>query len=153
MVRNGAVRLDGFSQHWWPHKMQVTVKAPAVNHFELSGANALEIQGYRQDKLQLDISGAAEVTASGEADEVRLDISGTGLSNADTVSDLMGAIGKSVNYKIETYSDDGTDAGALLGTYSGAFVMTANNLNAPRDSAASGQINLANDGPYSYEAA
>lgn len=78
VVRDGAVRLDGFSQHWWPHKMQVVVKAPAVNHFELAGANALEIQNYRQDKLQLDISGAAEVTATGEADEVRLDISGTG---------------------------------------------------------------------------
>jgi hypothetical protein len=79
-----------------------------------------------------------------------LEISGTGLSNADTVADLMGAIGKHKNYKVETYADDGTDAGSLLGTYAGTFVMTANNLSAPRDSAASGQINLANDGAYTY---
>jgi hypothetical protein len=82
-----------------------------------------------------------------------LDISGTGLSNADTVSDLMGAIGKHRNYKVETYADDGTDAGSLLGTYAGTFVMTTNNLSAPRDAAASGQINLANDGTYTYTAA
>jgi hypothetical protein len=82
-----------------------------------------------------------------------LDISGTGLSNADTVTELMGAIGKHKNYKIETYQDDGTDAGSLLGTYAGTFVMTANNLNAPREGAASGQINLANDGAYTYTGA
>lgn len=82
-----------------------------------------------------------------------MDVSGTGLSNKDTVDDLMAALGKHKNYKIEAYADDGTDAGDLLGTWAGTYVMTANNLTLPREGAASGQINLANDGAYTWTAA
>lgn len=82
-----------------------------------------------------------------------LSFSGTGLSNATTIATLMAALGKSKNYEIEAYQDDSTDAGSLLGTFAGAFVMTANNLTVPREGAASGQIDLANDGAYTYTAA
>lgn len=82
-----------------------------------------------------------------------MDISATGLSNVDTIADLDAALGLSKNYKIELYNEDGTDAGELLGTYSGAFVMTAANLSVPRDNAASGDISLASDGEWTYVAA
>lgn len=78
VVSGETVRFDGFTQHWWPHKLSVVVRAPNVSRFDLSGANALAIEGYKQGKLELDISGAAEVSASGEADAVDLQISGTG---------------------------------------------------------------------------
>lgn len=79
-----------------------------------------------------------------------MDISATGLSNVDTIEDLDAALGQSKNYKIELYNEDGTDAGELLGTYSGAFVMTAANMGVPRDNAASGDISLASDGAWTY---
>lgn len=83
----------------------------------------------------------------------QLDVSGSGLSNADEVTRLSGATGKVKNYKIELYKDDGTDGGDLLGTYTGAFRMTANNLNLTRDGDSAGDISLASQGEWTYAAA
>lgn len=83
----------------------------------------------------------------------QLDITGSGLSNADTIASLEAALGKVKNYKVECYADDGTDAGELLGTYTAAFRMTANNLTVPRDGDATGEITLASHGVWTYEAA
>jgi hypothetical protein len=83
----------------------------------------------------------------------QLDISGSGLSNADQYEDLNDALGEVGNYKIEGYKDDGSDAGELLGTISGAFRLTANNLNLARDGDSTADISLANHGPWTYTAA
>lgn len=82
-----------------------------------------------------------------------LDVTGSGMSNADQYPTLRDALGKVGNYQLELRSDDGTDAGNLLGTVSGAFRLTANNLNVPREGAASAQINLASHGEWDYTAA
>jgi hypothetical protein len=83
----------------------------------------------------------------------QLDVGGSGLTNADMIPTLQAALGRVNNYKIEFYRDDGTDAGELLGTTSGAFLLTANNLNIPREGDASGEISLASDGAWAYVAA
>ncbi|HET6972037.1 MAG TPA: DUF2807 domain-containing protein [Phenylobacterium sp.] len=94
VVSGESVHFDGFSQHWWPHKLSVVVRAPNISRFDLSGANGLTIEDYKQDKLALDISGAAEVNATGEAGAIDLEISGTG----DV--DLGGLKAKSADVKI-----------------------------------------------------
>lgn len=82
-----------------------------------------------------------------------LDISGSGMTNADTIGAFDDAVGELSNYKIELYAEDGTDAGTLLGTYSGEFRLATNNKNLPRESTASWQINLASNGAWTYVAA
>lgn len=84
---------------------------------------------------------------------MQMDVTGAGLSNVDTIDEFLAALGKHKNYKIEAYADDGTDAGDLLGTFAGNYVMTAANLNAPRESPASGEITLASDGDWTWTAA
>jgi hypothetical protein len=76
-VRDGRIFLED-GPHWWPHKLSIVVRAPNVSEFELSGANALTIEDYNQQRLNLRLSGASEVTASGAAEAIDLDISGTG---------------------------------------------------------------------------
>lgn len=83
----------------------------------------------------------------------QLDISSTGLSNVTVIEDLNEALGVVKNFKIELYAEDGTDTGELLGTYAGAFRMTSNNLSIPREGVASGDINLASHGAWTYTAA
>jgi hypothetical protein len=78
----------------------------------------------------------------------QMDVTGTGLSNADTIDDFIGAIGLSKNYKIEGRKRDGSDAGLLLGTFTGAYVMTAFNLNVATE--ASGEVTLASDGVWTW---
>jgi hypothetical protein len=78
----------------------------------------------------------------------QMDVTGSGLSNAETVQDFLDAIGLSKNFLIEGYRRDGTDGGELLGTFSGPYVMTAFNLNIATE--ASGEVVLASDGAWTY---
>lgn len=80
-VEDGRIRIadDHRGAHWGD--LTISMTAPAVTHFDMSGSGKLAITGYRQDKLSLDLSGNADVTASGEARSLALNISGS--SNAD----------------------------------------------------------------------
>lgn len=79
VLRGDSLRFDSAGpRRWWRHKLNVVVRAPNVSHFDLSGASTLKIEDYKQPKLSLDVSGAAEVTAVGQVDSVDLQISGTG---------------------------------------------------------------------------
>jgi len=61
--------------------LTVVIRAPSISDFDLSGRNTLSIEGYNQPRLSIDVSGSAEVTATGTADEVTLDLSGAGDAN------------------------------------------------------------------------
>lgn len=78
----------------------------------------------------------------------QLDISGGGLVNVDEVERLDGALGHIRNYMIEGYADDGTDAGTLLITYQGDFLLSASNVNVPREGSGTADITLNNHGVY-----
>lgn len=83
----------------------------------------------------------------------QLDITGSGLIDKAHIDIFEDALGISKNYKIELYADDGTDAGDLIGTYAGAFVMTAANKSVPREGSASAEVTLANNGAWTWTAA
>lgn len=80
----------------------------------------------------------------------QLDVTGSGLTNADNIEDLLDALGKVENYKLELYQEDGTDAGELLGTVAAPFRLLSNDLNAPREGDGSAQITLASHGAWTY---
>ena len=94
-VDRGHIGFDHNHRHWGD--LTIVMTAPAVTHFEMNGSGRLAIQGYKQDKLALDLSGSADVTASGEAKSVALSASGSsdtdlsGLKVADAVVDLTGS--------------------------------------------------------------
>lgn len=82
-------------------------------------------------------------------------ISGTGRTNADQRATIKTELlGKKVNYKVEYYKDDGTNAGELLGTDAGLAVMTANNISMDPDAGTSDlEITLEGEGDLTYTAA
>lgn len=82
-----------------------------------------------------------------------LDISGSGLPNKDELARLSASLGKKLNYRVEGYIDDGTDAGELAVTWAGNFVMTTNNNNFAMEGDGGAEINLANNGPYTITVA
>ena len=100
ILKGDSLRFDSQGpRRWWRHKLHIVVRAPNVSTFDLSGASTLKIEDYKQDKLTLDVSGAAEVTAVGQADSVEIDISGTGdvdlggLKTKGAAVDISGAGG------------------------------------------------------------
>lgn len=83
----------------------------------------------------------------------QMDVTGSGLINKTDIAAFDAALGKSKNFKIELYQDDGTDTGLLMGTYAAAFVMTAANKSLQEGGDASSEITLASNGDWTWTAA
>lgn len=77
IVRGDTLKYQDRGHHTHRTRLQVVVRAPDINSFDISGRNNLTIEGYSQPTLRLDVSGSADVTAAGTAEEVVLDISGS----------------------------------------------------------------------------
>jgi hypothetical protein len=94
-VEGGHIGFERRHGHWGD--LTIVMTAPAVTHFEMNGSGRLAIRDFKQDKLSLDLSGSADVTASGEARSVALSASGSsdtdlsGLKVADADVDLTGS--------------------------------------------------------------
>lgn len=80
-------------------RLTIVVTAPNITSFDLSGRNTLSIEGYKQDRLRVEVSGQGEVTASGEAGEVALELSGEG------EADLSGLKTKGADVEISGDAD------------------------------------------------
>ena len=107
-----------------------------------------------QDRFSRDCTKPGEipnrkVKATGKS----LDVTGSGLIDKAQIAIYNSALGVAKNYKIEVYADNGTDAGALLGTIAGSFMMTASNMSIPREGTASAEVTLANNGAWTWTAA
>lgn len=80
-VEDGHLRFAHGRHHHWEGGLVVAMTAPSVSHFGIDGSGRLVIDGYKQEKLALDITGDAEVTVKGEAQSLGLDVSGSGVSD------------------------------------------------------------------------
>lgn len=96
VVRGDSIRYE-HGRRSGRGKLEIVVRAPGVTRFDLGGRNTLAIEGYRQPRLALDISGDAEVKAEGATEDLELDISGDGeadlggLKTRDARADISGA--------------------------------------------------------------
>jgi hypothetical protein len=78
-IENGHIRFDhGRSRNHHGSKLTIVMTAPNVSRFDIHGSSSLEIADYKQDRLRIDVSGNADVTAAGEVNVMELDISGSG---------------------------------------------------------------------------
>ena len=78
-------------------RLTVVMTAPDVRHFSISGDNKLDIAGYDQDELAVEVSGHGTVSAKGKAQSVNVDISGdgdidmSGLASKSARADISGS--------------------------------------------------------------
>lgn len=79
-VERGYIRWSQNGIHVWSEndKLRITVTAPSVTTFDLTGSSDLVIRDYDQPRLNLSISGSGDVTARGETRSVQVDVSGSG---------------------------------------------------------------------------
>jgi hypothetical protein len=76
VVKDGQISFD--QPLLGDERLKIVMVAPGVTRFNASGSQTLRIEGYKQDRLAIEIAGSAHVTAKGEARAVDLDISGSG---------------------------------------------------------------------------
>jgi hypothetical protein len=83
----------------------------------------------------------------------KLDINGTGLTDASAFGTEVALVGSRVNIKLEYYTDDGTDAGDLIGTVACNMMVSALNIGTPRGAESSAAVTLASHGAWTWAAA
>lgn len=94
------VRFDVSSRRWDGNgnpigrdsTLRITVTAPSINAFELNDSADLEIRDYDQPTLTLAVSGFGGVEATGRTDSVKLDISGSGEADLDSLTTKDAAV-------------------------------------------------------------
>jgi hypothetical protein len=77
VVEDGRIRFD----HGWRHggrRLSITMTAPNVSDFAISGSGRLTIVNYRQPRLKVTVSGSGEAEARGETEAADVTISGSG---------------------------------------------------------------------------
>ncbi|KAK0359705.1 hypothetical protein LTR94_030254, partial [Friedmanniomyces endolithicus] len=67
-------------------ELKVVVTTASVRRFEVNGSGDLRISAYDQPTMDMDISGSAEVAATGRTGLLRLDISGSGDADLRTLA-------------------------------------------------------------------
>ena len=85
VLENGRLRIDAMP--YSGRRLKVTITAPDVRKFDISGDSELVIEGYKQDSLAIDASGSTEVTVRGATRKLAIDVSGSSeldLSGLDT---------------------------------------------------------------------
>jgi hypothetical protein len=101
----GHVRLDGTKltldcdPGWFASRLDVSVTGPAITDWKLLGSGDLTLSRIDQPQLRLAIRGSGSVAATGAADTVGVDISGSGTAR------LRGLITKSAQITIRGSGD------------------------------------------------
>lgn len=99
-------------------------------------------ESYRRDCAKPNRPGTRKLRVTGSS----WSISGGGSDNIDIDDDITAVYGVRNAYNIELYQDDGTDGGALMGTYSGSGIMTTRNQSYTQDSAGTADITIEGEG-------
>lgn len=77
-VEGGRITWRERHHHMHGGDLTIVMSAPSVTRFELEGSGNIKIAGYKQDKLDVHISGSGDVNVAGETGAVDLNISGSG---------------------------------------------------------------------------
>ena len=83
----------------------------------------------------------------------QLDITATGLTDLTAFGTEIDLVGTRANVKLEYYTDDGTDAGDLLGTVACNMFIGSLNISAPRGGESTAELTLASHGAWTWTAA
>ena len=67
------------------HGLRIDITAPAVQVFQLNGSGRLKIEGYDQNRLEINSSGSAHIRADGHARDVHISLSGSGDADVGAV--------------------------------------------------------------------
>ncbi|MET0439128.1 MAG: hypothetical protein ABW043_16710 [Devosia sp.] len=77
-------------------------------------------------------------------------ITGGGAMSIEWMTSFAALLGTVRNYKIELRQRNGSDAGLLLGTFAGAYVMMTNNITTDSNGNSSGEITLNSEGAWTW---
>lgn len=89
--KDGKLQLD-CDPGWMTSPLDITISSPAITTWTLLGSQQLTLPDLNQPRLTLNMRGSGSVTASGKADRVDLEISGSGSAKLKELTAQTAAI-------------------------------------------------------------
>lgn len=83
VVEDGTLRIDNRDSYSSPRGVTLTVVVPSLSGIELSGGADGRAEGINAASLSVNVSGGAELQASGQVDRLDLTVSGGGQAHLD----------------------------------------------------------------------
>jgi hypothetical protein len=84
-VREGTLYIRSRTKNWLPNRngrhIAVRIHTPKLTLLRLGGGHTASIVGFAGGESQIEVKGAAKITASGELDELTVHLSGAGMAN------------------------------------------------------------------------
>ena len=77
-VGRGRIEMECFDCHFDGRKLDITVSGVVLHHAAIGGSGEMRLGRLDQDRLDLAVSGSAEVGAQGRIDQLNVTISGSG---------------------------------------------------------------------------
>jgi hypothetical protein len=108
-VRDGVLHVDTKENYHSNKLITLRISVQDLNHITISGAGTAHITGIKNDKFELNSTGAAKMDISGETKEVTLSNSGAGLIDAHSLRAAKADVKLSGAGQVEVFASDRLD--------------------------------------------
>jgi hypothetical protein len=115
-VANGTLRLHSAHSYTTSEKVEVVITTPSLAGVVLSGGSVGRIEGFRQDALEIEVSGGSRLTAIGEATALDLNMSGGSVATLDDLSTRTIKVAASGGSRATVRASERVDGSASGGT-------------------------------------
>lgn len=111
-VKNGTLYINNKSNYSSSKGIHVRITTPDVNGISSSGASKVTVTNVKNDAMNLDDSGAGQITLNGETKSLKAEMSGAGQLDAKELHAAKVSISSSGAGHAEVYATDQLDAEA-----------------------------------------
>jgi hypothetical protein len=111
-VRNDILYIQS-SKEYDPHdKLQIIVSIPNLKRFAFAGAGEAALSNVKNDRLEIILSGAGSLSASGETKEAEITLSGAGSVDAKNLHAVNAKVSSTGVGSVDIYATGQLDAKA-----------------------------------------
>jgi len=109
-VKNGILYIRSSKEYNSRDELVITVSAPDLKKFVFSGAGKANLSNVKNDRVEITLSGAGSLTASGETKEADIRLSGAGSLDAKNLHAVNAKVNSTGVGSVEVYATGQLDA-------------------------------------------
>lgn len=111
-VNNGVLHIRSSKEYNSRDKLVIIVSAPDLKKFVFSGAGEADLSNIKNDRVEISLTGAGSLTASGETKEANITLSGAGSVDAKNLHAVNAKVNSTGVGSVEIYVTGQLDAKA-----------------------------------------
>jgi hypothetical protein len=111
-VRNNTLYIKSTETYSPKDKLEIVISTPNLKRFVFAGAGEATLENLKSDRMEIALSGAGSVTASGETKEADISLSGAGSVDAKNLHAVDAKVNSTGVGSVDIYATGQLDASA-----------------------------------------